>query len=318
MVDITVLESDISAIESQMKEFDPTVATPMSDEMKRVLKFYQLKSDVALTMGHQTVGDYKISTYYFKPLLNDSVEGTEPKGTVLLLHGYLDYMGALHGLQRFLIERNYAVLIMDLPGHGLSSGRRGSIDSFENYGELVVTAADLHKKHELPGELSVFGFSIGAAAILEAIYKEVQWGGKTVLMAPLVRSAKWLISRWAHGLIKDFDGELGRYYRPCSKDKPFLKSLKEDPLGVKRFPIEWGTAYYTWEKKIQDATFSDRPLVVIQGTGDGTVNWRYNLAFYRTRFPSATIFEVKGAEHHLLNEAPQYRDQAFSILDIIF
>ena len=50
----------------------------------------------------------------------------EPRGTVVVLHGYLDHVGVHSRLIRFLLGTGHAVAAYDMPGHGLSSGRRAS------------------------------------------------------------------------------------------------------------------------------------------------------------------------------------------------
>ena len=47
------------------------------------------------------------------------------RGTVLICHGYFDYVGLYRHLIAHVLELGYAVLAYDLPGHGLSSGPRG-------------------------------------------------------------------------------------------------------------------------------------------------------------------------------------------------
>ena len=37
-------------------------------------------------------------------------------------------------MAEYLLEQGYAVVMFDLPGHGLSEGKRASIDDFSQYG----------------------------------------------------------------------------------------------------------------------------------------------------------------------------------------
>ena len=59
----------------------------------------------------------------------------QPQATrvLLLVHGYLDHVGLFGHLIRFGLERGYTVVAFDLPGHGLSSGERVSIEDFSDY-----------------------------------------------------------------------------------------------------------------------------------------------------------------------------------------
>lgn len=51
---------------------------------------------------------------------------------------------------------------------------------------------------------------------------------------------------------------------------------------------------------------------MIQGTDDGTVDWRHNMAVLGRLFPELELTLIKDAKHHLVNESPVYRQQAFN------
>ena len=53
-------------------------------------------------------------------------------------------------------------------------------------------------------------------------------------------------------------------------------------------------------------------LTIIQGTADGTVDWRYNLPAIRAKFPAAREVLIPGARHHLVNESVAFREQVFA------
>jgi pimeloyl-ACP methyl ester carboxylesterase len=57
----------------------------------------------------------------------------QPVATLLVLHGYYDHMGLYRHVVDWGLRMGFAVLACDLPGHGLSSGPRASINEFEEY-----------------------------------------------------------------------------------------------------------------------------------------------------------------------------------------
>jgi len=53
---------------------------------------------------------------------------------------------------------------------------------------------------------------------------------------------------------------------------------------------------------------------VVQGDCDGTVDWRYNVASIRKKFPNFELVLIPGARHHLVNEVDYMRDRVFKSL----
>ena len=90
--------------------------------------------------------------------------GTPGGGAVLLLHGVRSDRRAMLARARFLQQAGYAVMLLDLPSHGESSGGRITFGLREADG---VTAAMAWLRSTLPGEkIGVIGVSLGAAALV--------------------------------------------------------------------------------------------------------------------------------------------------------
>jgi alpha-beta hydrolase superfamily lysophospholipase len=208
--------------------------------------------------------------------------------------------------------------MIDLPGHGLSSGERGNISDFEDYQVVIDSAVSYYNKYQLPGELSIIAHSTGCAIALDRISRGKTWNGKTVFIAPLVHSQLWGLSHFGYELIKSFTQSTPRLFRTSSHDKDFLKFLKEEPLAIKSFPLDWGDAVYRWDKIISQAKFKDEKIIILQGTEDETLDWKYNLKFFKNRFKSVEIHKIDGAYHHLANESEPYNSVVYSILDKVF
>ncbi len=303
-------QSDAEEIRSSFIQFNPAEVTLQSDEISKYLDYYGYAKVSHFSFGKMTAAGYDIACFYFQPL--------KPVGTVLIFHGYLDNAGVLSKLQKQLLNLNYAVLMLDLPGHGLSSGARATINSFSEYGEVAHELVQLHKSFKLPENLHVMGHSTGGAAILEQLYaKGKTWSGETILIAPLVRSAFWEISRLGYKLAKPFATQSVRLYRESSHNELFLTFLRNEPLRIDRFPFQWGDALYAWNDKLKAATFPNVPLTVIQGTEDKTVAWKYNTKFYQKRFPQLKVHYIDDGRHHLLNESDLYLGQVSEIIESV-
>jgi fermentation-respiration switch protein FrsA (DUF1100 family) len=90
--------------------------------------------------------------------------GVEGRGTVLLLHGVRSDRRSMLGRARVLARLGYALLLIDLPAHGESTGERITFGLRE--GEGVRAALDFLRR-ELPDEpIGVIGASLGAASVV--------------------------------------------------------------------------------------------------------------------------------------------------------
>ncbi len=92
--------------------------------------------------------------------------GTPGAGAVLLLHGVRADRRQMLGRARLFAGAGHAVLLIDQPGHGQSSGAQVSFGWHEADGVRVALA---HLRQRLPGErIGVVGASMGAAAFVLA------------------------------------------------------------------------------------------------------------------------------------------------------
>ena len=102
------------------------------------------------------------------------------------------------------------MLTFDFPGHGLSSGPRATIESFDHYVAVLVNLQHYlennlgeHAESAFPKPWYVLGQSMGGAIAMEYL---LQYGherfSEVVLFAPLIRPAAWGINRWVYEIAK--------------------------------------------------------------------------------------------------------------------
>jgi alpha-beta hydrolase superfamily lysophospholipase len=92
--------------------------------------------------------------------------GKPDHGVVLLLHGVWGDRREMVDRAKFLSKRGHGVLLVDLPGHGESSGDRITYGAHEAEG---VSAALAFLARNQPGErIGVIGVSLGAASLVLA------------------------------------------------------------------------------------------------------------------------------------------------------
>ncbi len=286
----------------------------LSEQGLAYQRFYDLlmlerDGAVRSQLGRVDVAGYEIVTQLWTPL--------NPLATLVLVHGFYDHMGLYRHVIDWALGLGFAVISCDLPGHGLSSGKRASITDFVEYqrvlDRLLVEAATL----ELPKPWHLCGQSTGGAIVIDHLLNhgtESPAQGQTILLAPLVRPRGWTWSKVSYYLLRAFVKGIDRRFSENSNAPAFLPFLMSDPLQPRSLPTVWVGALAKWIQRIESAPRSSRSPLVIQGEADMTVDWSHNLAVINDKFDNPQIFMIREARHHLANELPELRERFFAFL----
>jgi alpha-beta hydrolase superfamily lysophospholipase len=301
------------------------------ESIKRYLVYYGLGfADVEHRIGWFESGGLRLAGQVWKPKIKDqrlkikikespeamdhSIDSSvaprnDRESLVVVVHGYMNHTGQMRHLIGGLLDAGFAVGALDLPGHGLSEGKPAA-GTVEQYARAVSDFAALVKAMGF-GRLYFVGFSTGCAAGVEAIL-----GGKgdvferVVLVSPLVRWQGYKASKITYKLYRPFMDKIKRVPQRNSSDEEFLYfNRHKDTLHCKYVSLDWVESMFAWNEKIVRAVGSEKPVLILQGDRDTTVDWRYNVRLLRDKFPAANVEMIPGARHELLNEAPELRDK---------
>ena len=266
---------------------------------------------IAHYLGANRCCNYTIACQYWLP--------AAPLGTVFVVHGYFDHTALYGHLIKYLLDANFAVVAFDLPGHGLSDGEQVSIASFDHYVEVFDAILAAAKAH-LPQPWHCVGQSTGGAIALKHLLADSQdkhLFEHIALLAPLLHPRRWHSNRWIYLLARRFLSRVKRSFTSNSGDQAFVDFLiTGDPLQAQHIPLEWLGAMKRWTEEFHDLPISAYPLTIVQGDQDATLNWRYNLKHFTRKLPEANIRMIKGAQHHLVNERLELRDQVFAAMGL--
>ncbi|MFC0471195.1 alpha/beta fold hydrolase [Halalkalibacter kiskunsagensis] len=277
-----------------------------SKHMNVYKSFYELPfSGVLHRYGYIKALEYNIFAQHFQP--------EKSRGTVLLLHGYLDHAGSLSKTICFLLEQHYEVICYDLPGHGLSSGERVTINYFKEYLDTLKVVYD---SLVLPRTNSPFlvAHSTGAMIGLEFEKRNKGSFSKMALIAPLFQPYLWRMTSIGLVLAKPFLRKFKRVFTQNSNEEAYLSFTKEDPLQEKVLPVSWLHALGRWFKDEGEEVREDLSFLMIQGQNDRTVNGTLGIKKTILLYPNSTITLIEDGRHQLLNESEVIREQTFFIL----
>lgn len=286
----------------------------LSIQARNYQQFYGLDlahrgDTVESLVGRMTVGAFDIVTQLWLP--------ARPVATVFLLHGFYDHMGLYRHVIDWALEQHFAVIACDLPGHGLSSGPRASIDDFAHYQQVLHALFAEAEQLQLPQPWHLCGQSTGGAIAVDHLLhcgSDTPIGGQTILLAPLVRPRAWGWSKLSYRLLKPFVSGIDRRFSENSNDPAFMPFLQADPLQPLRLPTAWVGALVKWVTRIEAAPASQRSPLIVQGDADMTVDWQHNLKVLNSKFDQPRVLMLAQAKHHLANELPQFREAYFRFL----
>jgi alpha-beta hydrolase superfamily lysophospholipase len=268
-----------------------------------------LRSGVRGRLGSFRAGPYRLAAQVWLP--------ERPVATLLMLHGYYDHMGLYGNLVDWALSLNFAVLACDLPGHGLSSGKRASIDDFGEYQAVLHGLFAEAEALRLPRPWHLCGQSTGGAILLDYLLhgRPRPELGQTILLAPLVRPRAWKRSQLSYHLVRPFVDAIPRRFSVNSSDAEFIDFVHhQDPLQPRILPTAWVGALARWIPRIEGARRSAHSPLIVQGEQDETVEWQHNLNVLDDKFSQPRRLLLPEARHHLVNEREALRQQYFEFL----
>jgi alpha-beta hydrolase superfamily lysophospholipase len=267
-------------------------------------------ANVQYHLGTIATGTHSIAVQTFQP-------DSDSRGTVIVVHGYFDHGGMTKNIIKTCIDLNYTVAAIDLPGHGLSSGERASIDSIVTYAktlDIVMEQLALH----LPSPFHFIGHSTGCAAALEWMYHEELVNSrlidKIIFLSPLIRVRAAPFARFLLNILKMTVSSIPGTQIPNTSNPSFEQFRRSEPLRPQRVPVQWMNAVAVWCNQMIRRGLLDKKITVIQGDQDAVLDWRYNVDFIRRKVSESEIHIIPGAKHQLHNEKDELRDQVTEIM----
>ncbi len=307
---------NLQALAAQLKALDVSYQPAISDAERDYFRHYNIDfeehyDNVAHHFGHLVCERFNIVTHYF--------EHKQADKTCFILPGYFDHSGLFGHVINYCLQRKLSVVVLDWPGHGLSTGEQASIQDFTQYQTVLKTVLSYFSEH-VAHPWYVIAQSTGAAVLMDFLLTERDdTFAKAVLLAPLFKPRGWAVGSILHSLVAPFIQKRKREFTENSNDEQFTHFLEHhDPLQSEYLSLAWVGALKKWIKhfvQLEPLNFS--PLI-IQGKEDETVDWQKNMPVIQQKFPSAKVLFLQNGRHHLANESVEIRDKMFAAMDMYF
>ena len=266
------------------------------------------------------------------------------RGTVAILGGRAEFIEKYFETIRNLLDRGLSVAIFDWRGQGgsarlLKNPRKGHIDDFSLYERDFAAFVSEVLEPSCPRPWFGLAHSMGAAIALAIARAGRCPLDRLVLSSPMIGLAGLRWPRATRGLIEAFDavGLGGAFSRRAGSRivaaSPFAgNQLTSDPmryartasvvaahpeLGLGHPTIGWLNAAFRLMSEFEDPDFARKtltPILVIAAGADHVTDPRVTERF-AARLRAGRLAMIEGAEHELLVERDEFRDQFFAAFD---
>lgn len=170
-----------------------------------------------------------------------------PRGTVLVLHGWRNQAFWWRGTARCMTRAGFRAVLVDLRGHGGSSGDRIGFGALESR-DLVQVIDRLESEGLVAGRLGVWGFSMGAATAIQLAGRDERIAA-VVAVAPY-ESMRAVIGEdlrlWTAGLWPD-EAALDELLARMTHDSGYQPAEADTLAAIRRTRAPVLLVHGTWD-----------------------------------------------------------------------
>lgn len=234
----------------------------------------------------------------------------KPKAIFVIAHGIGEHSARYAHVAEHLARFGFTVWACDHRGHGKSGGKRGHVDSFDDYladlGQLIRIAKDHY-----PGTKTfLMGHNLGGLIASYFAEKHPSELDGLIASGPALREkmkippVKAFIGKALSNIVPTFSMTTGLDPSLLSHDQEVVRKCVEDPLVHKVATARWFTEYRrAQDETMQGADKLTMPCLIIQGGADGIVDPSATNEFFKRIKSSDKMLKVyEGFFHESLNE----------------
>ncbi len=234
----------------------------------------------------------------------------ELRGGLAIVHGAGDHSGRFANLVNPLVARGIAVYAFDLRGFGRSPGRKGHIQAWAEYRADARAFLALIQAQQPNLPLFLFGYSLGAAIVLDYILHDpTGLRGAILSGAPIepvgvATPAQITLARLLSRIWPTFAIQMTNDIHGVSRDPAVLDALAADALHHSWVTARWGTELLAVMDQVRAQAGAIRlPVLFVHG-GDDPFNRVSGVQQYfeQIPFPDKTLKIYPGSRHETHND----------------
>ena len=223
------------------------------------------------------------------------------KNAVFIVHGMCEHHKRYDGFIKELKASGFSVVCIDLRGHGLSTGRRGDIQSIAKCVEDIKNITEIIKQQYNFQKFGIFGHSMGGEMAIIVCGKYPKLFDFCVLSNPVI----YLPQKVNFLKFLPFkNNPLISVKKRVSESPKMLEKSLNDPLAANVFNLR--TANQVFFKGVKEANnvceFITCPLLLCRGGGDKllTDNEKFKEFFKNLKTKKKEFLFYERANHRLV------------------
>lgn len=237
----------------------------------------------------------------------------ETPKTFFVVHGLGEHGGRYTHFAEWLVNRGWRVIIGDLRGHGVSTGTRTHVMSFDEYPQDMGV---LWRHFRLQKQSTVvFGHSMGGLIAIRAIQTGTIDPAALVVTSPLlglkmrVNPLKKLLGRMLVQILPKTRFRNGLDPRNMTRDPLFAEERRNDPLIVRTVTAAW---FFAMQRAVtqahRDVAKINIPILAFRGMADETTDGDVLSTWLtQTKSPACELVSLPTHVHEVFHES-DWRD----------
>ena len=244
--------------------------------------------------------------------------GENTKAVIILIHGLGEHiLRYLHWAEMFKKE-GIGFLGVDLPGHGLSQGRRGNIKDYSVTDEMIDILLKSCKQ-TFPGcPVYIYGHSLGGGILLDYLLRKKPKIKGAIVTSPWLRlsfeppKSKVMVASVMKYLVPGLTQPSGLKVDHISHDKSIVEKYKNDPMVHDKISVSLFDSAMTGAKyALAHASELTIPTLLLHGSDDLITSPSGSHEFAeKTAMVEFKIWE--GGYHELHNEP--FKEDVFKFI----
>ena len=233
-----------------------------------------------------------------------------PKAVMALVHGFGEYSGRYAPMAMHLNALDIAVVALDMRGHGKSEGKRGVIQSYDDF--RADLAALLTKTQALYPETQrvLYGHSMGGGIVLDH-------GSRKIDDLPIIASAPLItLTDPMPGALRGFAKLMGKIMPKGALQQPIdgtkISNLSDQQALYIDDPLNHGKMGFrlvesmvsTGERLSSDAENWDRPLLLVHSKVDQLTGYQGS-ADFAAHAKQVEFHSFETCQHEIHNDEPR-------------
>ncbi|MDI6809647.1 MAG: lysophospholipase [Candidatus Eisenbacteria bacterium] len=232
----------------------------------------------------------------------------EPIGVVCLIHGVGEHSGRYFSMAHHLAGRGYALLAIDLRGHGKSEGKRGHISNYAALMDDVTILLNEGSRSYPQRPFFLYGQSMGGNLVINHALRRHPLLRGVIASSPMLRTVfeppswKKLLARYIGRLLPAMPLTNEVKARDLSRDEEIIRKYKTDPLVHDRLTLRFYKVLQAGTWAIEHAAELSMPMLIMHGDSDRITSLQASRTFAERAGDSCTLKVWEGYYHEVHNE----------------